>query len=115
LLLFKVEGDGYDDLIKCCEMNIRAKQNEQDFKFCCTCNLARRQTSSTGNAGGASSSKRSKLSYLDSPTNIDYFNESVIAVEVKSKNDTVSEFQELWMQLLKASSIRAEFLKVTDL
>lgn len=136
MLLFKIEGDGLGDIINCCEANMRERQTKmKDFKFRCSCGPTGMRAS--GFSGGRAEAKRkgggkgfegggrgfeggggkSSGSSGSAPRDgsiIDYSTETVVAVEVKSKNDNMSEFQELWMQLLKASSIRAEILKVTD-
>ena len=118
MLLFKIEADGHSDIIKCCEANMRERQTKmKDFKFRCSCPTSSIRTSGfSGFFGGdgPEAKRRGGGGSSSSATDINYSTETVVAVEVKSKNDTVSEFQELWMQLLKASSIRAEILKVTD-
>ena len=125
MLLFKIDADGYSDIVTCCETNMKAKQAKMnDFKFRCSCGPTRMRASGFGGGvteakrraggGGVGSDSSSSSSSSSSATDINYSTETVVAVEVKSKNDTLSEYQELWMQLLKASSIRAEILKVTD-
>ncbi len=95
-------------MTSCYKKNMDAHERamgQASIQFCCNCESMKRSSSSSGGgkSGGGKSASSNK-----------YHNESVIAVEVKSKNDVISEWQVVWLKLLKDSDITSEVLQLRD-
>ncbi len=86
------------------EMDLGARSN---YQFRCSCQPVKVKVDV--GAGGGGSSRSSDKSSANR-----YHTESVIAAEVKSAKDHLSEWQMLWLQLLSDCGIPSEVFKLQD-
>ncbi len=109
-MLFKIEATELASMHSCYTANLDNEAREMDlglknnYQFRCSCPPVKAKVDVS--VGSRSSDKRAAISR--------YHTETVIAAEVKSAKDHLSEWQMLWLQLLSDCGIPSEVFKLQD-
>lgn len=115
-MLFKIEATELESMHSCYTANLDNEAREMDlgarsnYQFRCSCPPVKAKVDIGVGVGVGGVGSRS----IDKSAISRYHTESVIAAEVKSAKDQLSEWQMLWLQLLSDCGIPSEVFKLQD-